>query len=127
MEDLDQLKATNKRAAARELAELRRDTVKGLRYALKQGGVDAVIDLLAESDTLCPVFDAYADNGATVDGLVERERTTQDIVCPVCGGPFATQTWMRCGHDEPATCAEGENPGDGTTHEQRRGSGWGTT
>ena len=75
MEGLEQLKATNKRAAARELAELRRETVQGLRYALEQGGVDAVIQLLMDAEVAVPVFDKYADNA----------------------------------------------------HEQRRGSGWGTT
>ncbi len=86
-----QLKATNDRAAARELAELRRVTVKGLRYALEVSGVDSVIDLLAESNTLCPVLDEYVDNGATVDGLRFRERTTQDIeaMCNGCGWDFS--------------------------------------
>jgi hypothetical protein len=60
--DVKALRARNDRAAARELAELRADTVKGLKYALSQGGVDGVLALLTEAGVLVPLFDRFAGN-----------------------------------------------------------------
>jgi hypothetical protein len=61
MNSLEQLKADNDRAAARELAELRADTVKGLRFAFQQGQANGVITLLQEAEVMTPVFDWFAD------------------------------------------------------------------
>jgi hypothetical protein len=61
MQGLEQLKADNYRAAARELADLRADTLKGLAYAYQTRGVTGVLDLLTDAEVLGPVFDAFAD------------------------------------------------------------------
>lgn len=51
----------NDATAARELGELRRDTVRGLKRALDQEGAAGVINLLREAAVLTPVFDWFAD------------------------------------------------------------------
>ena len=57
----EQLSLDNDEAAGRELGELRSDTLKGLRHALKQEGAAGVINLLREAAVLTPVFDWFAD------------------------------------------------------------------
>ena len=49
MQSLEALRAANERAAERELAELAADTIKGLRYALRTGGMAQVDVILAEA------------------------------------------------------------------------------
>jgi hypothetical protein len=56
MRDLRGIDILNARTASRELAELRADTVKGLRHAFATGDVDAVRQLLAEAGVLGPLF-----------------------------------------------------------------------
>lgn len=47
--NVEALKRRNEEAAAGELAELRADTIKGLRYAFRIGGVAGVLRLLTEA------------------------------------------------------------------------------
>lgn len=47
--NIEALKRRNDEAAAKELAELRADTIKGLRYAFRLGGVAGVLRLLTEA------------------------------------------------------------------------------
>ncbi len=61
MRGLAETRAANDEAARRELAELRADTVKGLRHALATGGVDSVTELLTEAEALTPIFDRFTD------------------------------------------------------------------
>lgn len=49
MQGLAELRAANERAAERELAQLRSDTIRGLRYVYRQEGVDGVAVLMAEA------------------------------------------------------------------------------
>ena len=43
------------------LEELRADTLKGLKWAYKVGGIDALHSLLREAEVLTPLFDTFAD------------------------------------------------------------------
>ena len=61
MQGLEELKAENERAEARELAELRADTVKGLRWAYETAGIKGVEALLSEAGVLTPLFDRFSD------------------------------------------------------------------
>ncbi|KKN83826.1 hypothetical protein LCGC14_0294790 [marine sediment metagenome] len=61
MQGLEELKAENERAEARELAELRADTVKGLRWAFETGNIGSVETLLSEAGVLSPLFDLIID------------------------------------------------------------------
>jgi hypothetical protein len=63
MKGLDEIKADNDRAAARELAELRADTVKGLRHAFATGQANGIIILLQEAEVMTSVFDWFVDRG----------------------------------------------------------------
>lgn len=72
MDSLTELKAKNERAAARELAELRADTVKGLRFAFEREGITGVTALLIEADVLRHLFDSFADARAN--------REAQDVL-----------------------------------------------
>ncbi len=61
MDGLREIQAKNDAAASRELGELRRDTVRGLKYALENEGEAGVINILREAAVLTPVFDWFAD------------------------------------------------------------------
>lgn len=61
MRSLAELKAANNRVAARELAELRGDTVKGLRHAYTFNGIEGVKQILAEAGVLTPLFNRFTD------------------------------------------------------------------
>lgn len=70
MKSLEELRRLNDEAAAKELAELRADTIKGLRYVFRLGnenaiagltGAYAVQNLLEEAGVLGPLFDLWAD------------------------------------------------------------------
>ena len=58
MDSLQDLKRKNDEAAAKELAELRADTIKGLRFAFRCGGVAGVLRLLTEA-----LGEATSDHG----------------------------------------------------------------
>ena len=62
MRSREELTDINNRAAARELAELRGDTVKGLRYAHNFNGIEGVQQILAEAGVLTPLFDRFRDD-----------------------------------------------------------------
>ena len=47
--NIEALRRKNEEAAKRELAELRADTIKGLRFAHRCGGVAGVLRLLTEA------------------------------------------------------------------------------
>ncbi len=49
MNGLRELRAANERAAERELQELRADTIRGLRYALRSGGMVEVNAIIGEA------------------------------------------------------------------------------
>jgi hypothetical protein len=61
MKSLAETQEANDRAAARELAELRADTVKGLRHALESGGMGGLTGLLEEAGVLSAIFDRFVD------------------------------------------------------------------
>ncbi len=52
MQGLRELRAANERAAERELEELQADTIRGLRYALRSGGMAQVTAIIGEAFSL---------------------------------------------------------------------------
>jgi hypothetical protein len=61
MQGLEEIKAENERAEARELAELRAATIYGLRWAYETVGIEGVETLLSEAGVLSPLFDRIID------------------------------------------------------------------
>ncbi len=72
MKGLEELQADNERDDnERELAELRADTVKGLKWAYKGGGIDALHSLLKEAEVLTPLFNTFADGDRRVEEPIQ--------------------------------------------------------
>ncbi|KKN84387.1 hypothetical protein LCGC14_0288490 [marine sediment metagenome] len=60
MRGLAEIQADNERAATRELAELRADTVKGLRRAFDLHGIEGVARLLGEAGIIISLLGPFA-------------------------------------------------------------------
>ena len=67
--DIRAIQDANDAAAAKEIGELRFNTIKGLKYALKQEGAAGVINLLREAAVLTPVFDWFVDGKRAERGV----------------------------------------------------------